>query len=262
MSASIGSRIKPLHLLGIACILLAWESVAGNVPGALPRLRAIWESLLLIAETAELQRQLSISLHRSLTGLTIGAALGFITGAAAGFCKPIYYLLKPLIGTLLSSPAVVVVMLAMVWFGVGSSMVIFITALFTVPIMYVSVVEGMGMVDADLLEMAAVYRISKWNLWWGIYLPALATAVLTGFAFAAGTAFRKTIMAELLGSNDGIGYAMAMTRFNLDAARLFAWVAVCLLVAGVLEFVLVSPVAHYLERWRNIRSDNVGAIHE
>jgi NitT/TauT family transport system permease protein len=262
MRASIGNRIKPLYLIGVAFIVLAWEIVAGSFPGALPTLRAIWDSLLLLTETHELQRQLAISLHRSLTGLTIGAALGFFTGAAAGFCKPVYYLLKPLIGVLLSSPAVVVVMLAMVWFGIGSSMAIFITALFTVPIMYVSVVEGMGMIDRDLIEMAAVYRISKWNLWWSIYLPALATAVLTGFAFAAGTAFRKTVMAELLGSNDGIGYAMAMTRFNLDTARLFAWVVVSLLVAGALEFLLVSPVAHYLERWRNVRSGDVGAVHE
>ncbi|MBT9175851.1 MAG: putative aliphatic sulfonates transport permease protein SsuC [Firmicutes bacterium] len=261
MNASIGSRIKPFYLLGVACILLAWELVAVRMTGALPRLRAVGESLLLLAATSELGQQLAISLHRSLTGLTIGAALGFFTGAAAGFCKPVYYLLKPLIGILFSSPAVVVVMLAMVWFGVGSSMAIFITALFTVPIMYVSVVEGMELIDADLLEMAAVYRLSRWTLWWSIYLPALATAILTGFAFAAGTAFRKTVMAELLGSNDGIGFAMAMTRFNLDAARLFAWVAVCLVVAGVLEFVLVSPVARYLQRWRTVSSD-AGVVHE
>ncbi len=127
--------------------------------------------------------------------------------------------------------------------------------------MYVSVVEGMGLIDADLLEMAAVYRLSRWTLWWSIYLPALATAILTGFAFAAGTAFRKTVMAELLGSNDGIGFAMAMTRFNLDAARFFAWVAVCLVVAGGLEFVLVSPVARYLQRWRTVSSD-AGVVHE
>ncbi|MBT9156212.1 MAG: putative aliphatic sulfonates transport permease protein SsuC [Firmicutes bacterium] len=261
MNVSIGSQIKPFYLVGGVCILLAWELVAVRTTGAVPRLRAVGESLLILAETGELWRQLAVSLHRSLTGLTIGAALGFISGAAAGFCKPVYYLLKPLIGTLLSSPAVVVVMLAMVWFGVGSSMAIFITALFTVPIMYVSVVEGMELIDADLLEMAAVYRLSRWNLWWSIYLPALATAILTGFAFAAGTAFRKTVMAELLGSNDGIGFAMAMTRFNLDAARLFAWVAVCLVVAGVLDFVLVSPVARYLQRWRTVSSD-AGVVHE
>ena len=250
MRAFIGSLSKPFYLVGTVSILLAWELVAVRTLRILPGLREVGLGLLLLAETGELWRQLGISLHRSLTGLFVGAALGFFIGAAAGFSAPIYYLLKPLIGALLSAPAVVVVMLSMVWFGIGSFMAVFVTAMFTVPIMYVSVVEGMAMVDRDLLEMASVYRISRWSVWWNIYLPALATAILTGLAFAAGTAFRKTVMAELLGSNDGIGFAMAMTRFSLDASRFFAWVTVCLAVAIAIEIAFVRPVAHCLNRWR------------
>ncbi|MEW6541100.1 MAG: ABC transporter permease subunit [Bacillota bacterium] len=251
MQASIGNLNKPLYLAGIIIILLVWEILAVRVAaGALPHLNAIVSSLAYLAETGKLWQHLGVSLHRSLTGFAIGAALGFFAGAAAGFSKPLYYLLKPLIGALLSFPSVVVVMLAMVWFGVGSEVAIFITALFTFPIMYISVVEGVGLIDEQLLEMAAVYRISKCHLWWSVYLPALATAILAGFAFAAGTAFRKTIMAELLGSNDGVGYAMALTRFSLDTAELFAWVTVCLLVVASVELALVKPVARYLRLWR------------
>jgi len=261
MRAFIGNRIKPYYLFGVVGILLAWEFSAVSMPGVVPRLGAVGSSLLLLAQTGELWRQLGVSLQRSMAGLSFGAALGLLLGAVAGFCKPVYYVLKPLIGALLSSPAVVVVMLAMMWFGVGSFMIVFVTALFTVPVLYVSVVEGMELIDAEILEMAAVFRMSKWTLWWNIYLPALATAVLTGLTFAAGTAFRKTVMAELLGSNDGIGYAMAMTRFNLDVARLFAWVAVCLCVGGVIQRAMVKPVAGYLRRWRHVSRES-GVVHE
>jgi NitT/TauT family transport system permease protein len=251
MRASTGSLNKLLYLLGITIILLAWEILAAGVAaGALPQVSAVIDSLISLAETGKLWRHLAVSLYRTLAGFALGAVLGILAGVAAGFNKPFYYLLKPLIGVLLSFPAVVVVMLAMVWFGVGSQVAIFITALFTFPIMYLSVVEGVELLDGNLLEMAAVYRLSRFSLWWSVYLPALATATLAGFAFAAGTAFRKTIMAELLGSNDGVGYAMAMTRFNLDAAELFAWVSVCLFVVACVELVLVKPVAAYLQRWQ------------
>jgi len=251
MRASIGSRNNFLYLAGIIIILLLWENMAVRVAaGGLPNINAVLSSLLLLAGTGELWQHLFISLHRALTGFAIGAALGFFAGAAAGFSKPLYYLLKPLVGTLLCFPAVVVVMLAMVWFGIGSGVAIFITALFTFPLIYISVVEGVALMDEQLLEMAAVYRIKKWRLWWHFYLPALATAIIAGFAFAAGTAFRKTVMAELFGSNDGVGYAMAMTRFDLDAAALFAWVAVCLLVVAVVELILVKPLTGYLRSWR------------
>ncbi len=261
MRVSTGKGISFFSLLGAAAVLVAWQIIAQRVPGALPGLVAIGNSLVLLSESGELWRQLSLSLLRALTGLAVGAVLGAALGVVAGFVRPIYYLLKPFVGVLLSSPAVVVVMLAMVWFGVGPFMAIFVTALFTVPIMYVSVAEGMGLVEADLLEMASVYRLPRWNLWWDIYLPALSTAVLTGLAFAAGTAFRKTVMAELLGSNDGIGFAMAMTRFNLDTARLFAWVAVCLVVAGAIQYILITPIAWYLRSWRTV-DRNAGGAYE
>lgn len=237
--------------MGAVIILLVWEFLAVKAAaGALPHLGAVADSLVYLTETGKLWRHLAVSLYRSLVGFAIGAALGVFVGAAAGFHRSIYFLLKPLIGALLSFPAVVIVMLAMVWFGVGSQVAIFVTALFTFPIMYISVVEGVGLLDGNMLEMAAVYRISNWNLWWSVYLPALATAILAGFAFAAGTAFRKTVMAELFGSDEGVGYAMAMTRFNLDAAELFAWVTVCLFVVVCVELVLVRPVAGYMRRWQ------------
>jgi len=250
MRASIGSLSKPLYLVGILIVLLVWELLAaGFAVGVLPRLKEVLHSLLSLAESGELWRHLSVSLYRSWAGFTVGAALGFLTGAVAGFSPILYALLKPLVGLLLSFPAVVIVMLAMVWFGIGEGVAVFTTALFTFPIMYVSVVEGTKQLDAQLLEMAEVYKIAKWYLWWNFYLPALATAILAGFSFAAGTAFRKTVMAELLGSNDGVGYAMAMTRFNFDAAGLFAWVVVCLLIVALVDWILVKPVAGYSRLW-------------
>lgn len=251
MRASIGSLNRFLYLAGIIIILIVWESMAVRAAaGGLPNFHAVLSSLLLLAGTGELWQHLLISLHRSLTGFAIGTALGFFAGTAAGFSKPLYYLLKPLVGILLCFPAVVVVMLAMVWFGIGAGVAIFITALFTFPLIYISVVESVALMDEQLLEMAAVYRIKKWRLWRHFYLPALATAIIAGFAFAAGTAFRKTVMAELFGSNDGVGYAMALTRFELDTAALFAWVTVCLLVVTAVELILVKPLTGYLRRWR------------
>ena len=59
-------------------------------------------------------------------------------------------------------------------------------------------------------------------------------------------------MAELLGSDDGISFAMAMTRFNLDIADLFAWILVSLIVVIIVEFIIIKPVQKYMLRWRTI----------
>ncbi|MBS3946944.1 MAG: ABC transporter permease subunit [Dethiobacter sp.] len=261
MGTFTGSLNKYLYLGGVIVVLLGWEIVSLTVAAeALPRPREVWNGLMLLHTNGKLWQHLPISLYRTLMGFGLGAALGFIAGALAGFSKPLYCLLKPLTGALLSFPAVAVVMVGMVWFGMGSTLAVVITALFTFPLVYRSTVEGVRLMDARLLEMAAVFRLSKWALWWNIYLPALATALLAGFAFAAGTAFRKTVMAELLGSHDGVGYAMAMTRFNLETAELFAWVMVCLFVVAGIELLAVRPAHKYLRLWNLPDEKRRGAL--
>jgi len=241
------------HLISFTALLIVWQALSmifGNaiVPSPYETMRAVG----VIHENGRLWDHLPLTLYRFVVGFSIGAVLGFIFGAIAGFNHRIYNLLQPLVGTILGSPVIVVVVLAMIWFGMGSNQAIFINIVFTFPLVYMSTVEGVRMIDRNLLEMADSFGINKWIRWWELYLPALATSFLSGFAFAAGTALRRAIMAELLGSYDGIGYAMAMTRVNLNIAELFAWILVSLIVVVIVEFIMIKPVQKYMLRWRTI----------
>lgn len=239
------------HLISITAFLIGWQALSlifGNA--ILPSPYETIKALYVIHDNGRLWGHLPLTLYRFVVGFSIGAALGFIFGGVAGFSHPIYNLLQPLVGTILSSPVIVVVVLAMMWFGMGTNQAIFINIFFTFPLVYMSTVEGVRMIDRNLLEMADSFGVNKWIRWWELYLPTLATAFLSGFAFAAGTAFRRAIMAELLGSYDGIGYAMAMTRVNLNISELFAWILVSLIVVILVESIMIKPIEKYMLRWR------------
>jgi len=150
---------------------------------------------------------------------------------------------------LMAMPPVVVVVLAMLWFGLGSSMVIFITTLMMAPGMYVNTVKGMLHVDRKLIEMTQVYRYGAWLRLRHLYLPALSAPLLAALLIAACGGVRLVVMAEVLGAENGVGYALANARGTFDTAELYAWVLLILGLVALLEFVFLQPLQRRLGRW-------------
>ncbi|MBB5214608.1 ABC transporter permease [Parapusillimonas granuli] len=190
------------------------------------------------------------SLGRIAIGVGLGCSVGFILGVLAGHYARLRGLLEPLRWLLMAIPPVVVVVLAMLWFGLGSPMVIFITVLMMAPGMYVNTVKGMLLVDRQLIEMAHVYRYGPWLRLRHLYLPALAAPLTAALLIATCGGVRLVVMAEVLGAESGAGYAIANARSTFDSGELYAWVILTLLLVALLEFMLLQPIQRRLTQWQ------------
>jgi NitT/TauT family transport system permease protein len=191
-----------------------------------------------------------ITLKRVFFGLLFGGVSGFLLGTAAGLNRDIRNILKPFRWIMLSISPVVVVVLAMLWFGLGSTMVVFIASVLIMPIVYVNTVKGIEMVDATLVEMAQLYRFSLFMRIKDLYTPAIVGPLSAAMVLVICMGVRVVILAELMGANDGIGYALGTTRSNLDMPQLFAWILVSLGIVSILEFCLLRPIEKHFRRWQ------------
>ncbi|NYT80718.1 ABC transporter permease [Alcaligenaceae bacterium] len=191
------------------------------------------------------------SLGRIAIGVGLGCSIGFVLGVLAGHYARLRGLLEPLRWLLMAIPPVVVVVLAMLWFGLGSPMVIFITVLMMAPGMYVNTVKGMLLVDRQLIEMAHVYRYGPWLRLRHLYLPALAAPLTAALLIATAGGVRLVVMAEVLGAESGAGYAIANARSTFDSGELYAWVILILLLVAMLEFTLLQPIQRRLTQWQD-----------
>lgn len=236
---------------GLLILAVAWVGLAENYHELIvPAPGTTWESLLALSRSGQLWAQLAITLERLLLGLLIGSLCGLILGVLAGLTTEIKLLMKPFIAMIFSVPPVVLVVLAMLWFGMGSDQIVFVISVLVFPTVYINCVEGMETIDDRLVEMAEIYNANPLINWFDIYLPALASSILSGFSLAAGMAIRITVMAELLGSSNGIGYAISRARTNLDTPQLFAWILVCIGLVASVELLFVKPVRNYLLHWK------------
>ncbi len=200
--------------------------------------------------TGAFWKSVGISFQRFALALLLGSFIGFAFGLAAGLNDAVRWLFEPFRWILMTIPPPVVVVVSMIWFGMGSVQTVFVTTVLIMPIMYLNTLAGIDAVDQQLVEMAGIYRAPGTMLLRDLYIPGVGAHVLAGLSLAAGMGVRIVVLSELLGAYSGIGYEFSLARTNLDTPALFAWVMVCLILGGGLEICILNPMRNHIMKWQ------------
>ncbi|MCX8032722.1 MAG: ABC transporter permease [Thermoleophilia bacterium] len=236
----------------MAVLLAVWQVLSWTVnPVFLASPGATAKALVRLAWEGRLWVELLVTLKRLVIGLLLGATGGWVLGILAGLDRRIRSFLEPARWVVMTVPAVVIAMLAMLWFGLGDSTVIFMVAVIVFPTMFVNTVSGVLSVDPRLVEMGKVYGFSRRLMLTEIYLPAIASPALAGLTLAAGIGVRAVVLGEVLGATSGIGHAFSRAHSWLETDELFAWIVVLLALMGVIEFGALRPLRKRAARWRS-----------
>jgi len=98
--------------------------------------------------------------------------------------------------------------------------------------------------------MSRLYRFGPWLTVRHVYIPAITAPLVSALVLAVGMAVRIVILAEVMGTSDGIGHALSLARSSLDIPALYAWVVVSIAIVGVIEYGILKPVEDRVMRWR------------
>jgi len=227
------------YILGILIILAGWQVLAwASHPLIVASPVSTFQSIFAMLASGELTKNLIITLQRQLTGLSLGVLVGTFLGIFGGLKKSLDSMFQPGINAILATPSIIFVVIAMVWFGQGSTQVIFVTALLIMPIMYLNSAKGIQSIDSDLLQMVKVYR------------PGLLYGFMAGFSLSVASSLRITIMAELLGAQNGIGNAIFIARGYLETSKLFAWALLLVLLVMIIEALVFNPLQRFIGKWQ------------
>ncbi len=237
--------------LGITSVILLWQLLSMELSELiLASPVQTLTRLIELGQQSDFWLVLLTSLKRLLLALSVASFIGFCLGIIAGRRTWLKAFLSPIRWLLMSVPPVIVVLLAMLWFGMGSSMVVFITVLLLSPTIYVNTQKNIEQIDNQYLELAHVYHFSLWQRFSRIYIPAIAAPLCATLVIVCCSGVRIVVLAEVLGAHQGIGYQLANASSNFDTPELYAWVLVSLLLVAILELALLRPVQNYLLRWK------------
>lgn len=218
-----------MQVMGAVFVLLLWQIASmfnSEIIIASPY-DSFREAFAMLTDRSFVVDHLSVTTVRVLVSLLLGSFLGFCLGIVAGRFSPVRSFMEPMRRVLNTLPGVVAAVLSMLWFGLGSPMVIFLNTVFVVPVVYLNVVESISKCDTTYIEMAQVFDLDIVTRIKDIYVPVISSALTASLVVVTGNSMRLVVLGEVLGAGEGLGYVVSISRARLDMPVLYGCVIIC-----------------------------------
>lgn len=253
--AGQGTRILSgpvISILSVAGFLLVWFIAAEIAQSRmLPGPVAVIEYIYKESVHGDLLTQLGITLWRVIASFVVAMVIGSVLGLAMGQSPALNRVLDPWLIVLLNLPALVIIILAYVWFGLNEAAAIGAVALNKIPNVIVTLREGARALDPGLDEMARAYRLSPWSKLRNVTLPQLQPYFAAASRSGLSLIWKIVLVVELLGRSNGVGFELHLNfqLFNVTAILGYTLAFVAVMLA--IEYLLVQPIERHATRWRN-----------
>jgi NitT/TauT family transport system permease protein/putative hydroxymethylpyrimidine transport system permease protein len=235
--------------LVIVVLLGGWEAYArlGSVDDfILPAPDQVAASLF--HDRALLWDNLLVTGQEVVLGLALALATGTALALALHAFAPLRRAIYPLLVGTQAIPIVTIAPLLAAWFGYGLLPKLVIVALVCFFPIVVPTLDALDRVDADLRKLMRTFGASRWQTFRMVEAPAALPGVLTGAKLSVAVAAIAATLAELAGSDAGLGNLMLKAIPNFQTARAFA--AVLILSAfAVALFGLLALAERRLLPW-------------
>lgn len=235
----------------LAALLLVWSVSAGALDSRFfPAPLTVLAALLVEWRSGDLFFHLSATLARVLVSFTLAMIIGSVIGIALGQYKKADRFFDSWLILMLNLPALVVMVLCYIWFGLTDFAAILAVIINKVPNVAVTVREGARALDSELSEMARLYRFNKWKTLRHVVLPQLnpyfAAAARGGLALV----WKIVLVVELLGRSSGVGFQIHLAFQTFDVATILAYALAFISVVQIIEWFVLKPWEKSANRWR------------
>ncbi|WP_424813188.1 ABC transporter permease [Roseococcus sp. YIM B11640] len=243
-------RVLPGLLFCIA-VALAWEVLARLKQSPLvPDLAEVGREVTRLLADGMALEQVAITLWRIALGGVAGFAVAVLLGLAAARSRLFNAFIQPAVVLGLTVPGLVWALLCVIWFGVGLATPVVSIILGIAPPLLVTISQGLRAVDAELTEMAQVFRFSRWARIRYVLLPSIVPFLLGGVRLAFSLAWKVIVLVELFGLSDGVGYQLNSEFSAQNVAGVLAWTLIFWVVMATIEFGVMQGLENRLTRWR------------
>lgn len=251
MSRDLGRRILLGAVIPVA-ILAVWyiATTYGSTPrGILPTIPTVKDTFVDMVQSGQLQEDLLVSMLRVVKGYLISAVLGVFLGSLIGMFRTVKELFIPIITVIRQIPMIAWIPLIILWCGIGESSKVVIIVLVAFFQILVNTQSGIESTPQGYIEVAKLYKLSKWKTFIKVYLPNAIPQILVGLRLGLGGSWMAVVAAELIAATSGIGYRMSNARSNMQSAV----VIVCMIVVGIIGVLMdkgIGVLFNSLMPWR------------
>ena len=216
MNKTTVSLIIPIIVIVLWAILTTYT---GIVPSYLiPSPYDVWTAFVDLLTSGTLISDTASTLTRVILGFMVAALVAIPLGILIGWSKTASNLSSLIIGILRPIPPIAWIPFAILWFGVGLGSAIFIIFLGSIFPILINTADGVKRTDKVYIESAYTMGASQFQTIKKVVLPAALPNIITGLKVGIGIGLMCTVAAEMIGSDNGLGYLILTATSMLDSA--------------------------------------------
>lgn len=256
----MASRLNTIGLRAgsiVVLVLLWWAgSAAMNDPQVLPGPLAIAQTIVKDLQTPGPEGEsayfdIGITLARIFITFFASMIAGIGIGLAMGLNRICERSLLVLIPLTLTMPTILMVFLAIMWFGYREVGGLAAVMAIVTPFVTVNMYEGTKAMDKSLIEMGLTFKAGRYLLLRRVYLPQLMPYIFSAFRYAFGQTWKIVALAETFGLKFGIGYMFFFWFQQFDIKQTLAWIMMFVILMLVLEYGVFAQLESRAFAWRS-----------
>jgi ABC-type nitrate/sulfonate/bicarbonate transport system permease component len=246
--------MERLGALGFALgLLLLWQLLSSAkvisplfFPSPVRTMEAMWAQIV----HGQLWPPLFSTISRMAMGWFVASLLGVVLGALISSSERVRNMTHPLLEFMRPLPASAIIPVAILAFGLSSTMSTAVIAFGSIWPVLLASVQGFSSVNERLREVASVMRFGRLEQFTKVNLPSALPGILAGARVGLSVALILAVVTEMQASLTGIGQNILLAQRSFKTADLYAGV----LVLGAIGFVTSSAIQAFenrILRWRN-----------
>jgi len=244
---------KSMILIALAVIWEIAARIQGNdllLPSFIDTAKAFIDGVV----SGELLAKVWISLTVLIKGYLIGIVLAFGMTTLAVSTQLGRDLLATLTSMLNPLPAIALLPLSLLWFGLGENSLIFVLVHSVLWALALNTYAGFLGVSETQRMAGRNYGLKGIRFVWYILIPAALPSILAGLKIGWAFAWRTLIAAELVfgasSGKGGLGWYIFQNRNELYTDKVFAGLAAVIIIGLLVENLLFNNVERLtVKRW-------------
>lgn len=246
-----------LNVAGIVLFVVIWELIprySSWINEVLfPPPSQVFESFVPLLLSGEIAENIRVSLLRAASGFSVALVLGIAVGVFTARLSWLQYLFEPLLHAFRSIPAIALIPLCILWFGIGEISKTALIAWGAFFPLWITTFIGVRDVNSIYLRSAACLGANRVTTLFLVILPAALPFILTGIRQALSVSLVVLVAAEMSGASSGIAHMMSEGHQLFRVDIMFIGLAVLGAFGFLVDRAFVA-VARRLFPWYQITS--------
>ena len=198
-----------------------------------------------VSSNGSLLEHLFYTARMFFTGVALGAISGYGLALAMARFRPLRDFLEPPIEVFRAVPPLALLPFLGMWAGSGGPSQILLVAIYVGLMMLITTITAIDNLDPLYVKFASTFGASRRRIFRSIVVPAIVPELIGGLRVTMGMAWGFQVVAELVGTRQGVGLAIDTMQARFMTTEIIAtvlWVTTLALITDLIFLLFIRRI--------------------